>query len=236
MNTKDLDIVYFVKDTFMNEELRYSLRSVCANMPHKRVWIFGGRPMNIEPDVHVKVKQEGNTKWDRVRTMFRMAAENKEITDDFLLFNDDFFIMQPTDHIDPMYRSSLQDYIKVIEDNYMHKPTSYTKLLRSCDAELESLGVTRYAYELHIPFIFNKEKLLKIINNFPDQHCTRTFYGNLFGIGGEKRSDVKIFSDKPGFDYKTSQFLSTDDSVVNVNNDVWRYIRKQFPKKCEYER
>lgn len=236
MDTKDLDIVYFVKDAPSNEELRYSLRSVCTNMPHKRVWIFGGRPMNIEPDVHVKVKQDGNTKWDRVRTMFRMAAENKEITDNFLLFNDDFFIMQPTDHIDPMYRSSLQDYIKVIEDNYMHKPTSYTRLLRACDAELESMGATRYAYELHIPFIFNKEKLLKIINDFPNQHCTRTFYGNLFGIGGEKKSDVKIFSDKPRFDYKSSQFLSTDDPVVNVNNAVWRYIKRQFPKKCEYER
>lgn len=236
MNTKDLDVVYFVKDGVRNEELRFSIRSVCMNMPYKRIWIFGGCPQNIIPDVRIRVEQEGNTKWDKVRTMFRMAAENKDITDDFLLFNDDFFIMQPTDHIDPMYRSSLQDYIKVIEDNYMHKPTSYTKLLRACDAELEGMGATRYAYELHIPFIFNKEKLLKIINDFPDQHCTRTFYGNLFGIGGEKKSDVKIFSDKPGFDYKTSQFLSTDDSVVNVNNDVWRYIRKQFPKKCEYER
>ena len=42
MDTKDLDIVYFVKDTPTNEELRISLRSVAKNMPHKRVWVFGG--------------------------------------------------------------------------------------------------------------------------------------------------------------------------------------------------
>ena len=38
MNTKDLDIIYFVKDCFINEELRFSLRSVAKNLPHRKVW------------------------------------------------------------------------------------------------------------------------------------------------------------------------------------------------------
>ena len=235
LNTADLDIVYFVKEGFMNEELRYSIRSVARNMPHKRIWIFGGCPTSIVPDVRVMVHQEGKTKWDRVRNMFKMAAENKELTNNFILFNDDFFVMKPTDRIDPMYRSTLEDYIHVIESNFRNKMTPYSKILRECDNELESLGATRYAYELHIPFIFNKKKLLKIIEDFPDQHCTRTFYGNLYKIGGTKRSDVKVYNDRPPFDYKDQQFLSTDDPVVNINNNVWRYIKATFPKKSEYE-
>ena len=236
MYTGDLDIVYFVKEAPRNEELRYSLRSVAANMPHKRVWIFGGCPTNIAPDIYVKVNQEGDTKWDKVRAMFKMAAENKELTDNFILFNDDFYVMEPTDHLFPAYRGTLQEYIKVIEDNYRHQPTSYTRLLRECDKKLESLGKTKFAYELHTPFIFNKKKLLRVIEEFPDQHCTRTFYGNLYKIGGERRSDVKVFSDKPPFDFKATQFLSSDDTVVNVNNAVWRYLRKTFNKKSEFER
>lgn len=236
MQTKDLDIVYFVKDTPRNEELRYSLRSVCENMPHKRVWIFGGRPMGIEPDIHVKVEQEGKTKWDKVRSMFQMACLNKELTDDFILFNDDFFIMKPTDRIDTLYRSSLPDHINVIENSRWNRPSDYTRQLRRMDEHLKSLGLSDLSYELHTPFVFNKEKLLYLINKYPDMRCTRTFYGNFYNIGGERHSDVKIFSDKPNFDYKNSRFLSTDDPVVNINNDAWRYIRKQFPKKCEYER
>lgn len=236
MDTKDLDIVYFVKDAPSNEELRYSLRSMCANMPHKRVWIFGGRPANIEADIHVKVNQEGKTKWDKVRSMFEMACLNKELTDDFILFNDDFFIMQPTDKIEPLYRGSLADHIKVIEDACWHKPSDYTRQLRRMNEHLESMGLSTLSYELHIPFIFNKKQLLYLINKYPDMRCTRTFYGNFYNVGGKQHRDVKIFSDKPSFDYKTSRFLSTDDSVVNVNNNAWRYIRKQFPKKCEYER
>lgn len=211
------------------------MRSVEKNMPHKRVWIFGGCPPNIVPDVRIRVEQQGKTKWDRVRNMFKMACENKELTDNFILFNDDFFIMQPTDRIDPMYRGTLEEYATIIEKNFWNRQTSYTKILRECDAELERLGTTRFAYELHIPFIFNKERVLQIIRDYPNQHCTRTFYGNLYNIEGEKRSDVKVFNDRPAFDYKESQFLSTDDSVVNINNNVWRYIKKQFDKRSKWE-
>lgn len=235
MNTKDLDVVYFVKDGIRNEELRFSIRSVCMNMPYKRIWIFGGCPQNIVPDVRVRVEQEGNTKWDKVRTMYRMAAENKEITDDFILFNDDFFVMKPTDTIEPIYRCTLDEHIPMLENNFGNKPTPYSRLLRSCNEELKRSGKTQYSYELHTPFIFNKQKLLKILNEYPDQHCTRTFYGNFWNIGGEKTSDIKVFSDKPKFDFKSTRFLSTDDSVININNSVWRYIKKTLNKKSKYE-
>ena len=84
-------------------------------------------------------------------------------------------------------------------------------------------------------FIFNKHDLLKMIEEHPDWRSTRTMYGNLYTLGGERANDVKIFSSKTELDYKNLRFLSTDDSVVNVNNDIWRYIRGQFKTHCEYE-
>lgn len=235
METKDLDIVYFVKDSPSNEELRISLRSVTANMPHKRAWIFGGCPKNIVPDIRVRVKQEGKTKWDKVRKMFLTACQNKELTDDFILFNDDFFVMRPTNFIKPLYRCELPKHIQILEANFNNRPSEYSRLLRRAEKELESLGCSTFSYELHTPFIFNKEKMLKMLEEHPDWRCTRTMYGNLYNIGGEKSSDVKIFSSKTELDYKNLRFLSTDDPVINVNNDIWRYIRNQFKQKCEYE-
>lgn len=35
------DIVYFVKESESNEELRYSLRSL-KNFPRRKVWFYGG--------------------------------------------------------------------------------------------------------------------------------------------------------------------------------------------------
>lgn len=229
MKTKDMDIVYFIKDGTRNEEFRYSLRSVCENMPFNRVWVFGGCPTSIVPDVRIRVNQEGETKWDKVHSMFKLACENKELSDNFILFNDDFFIMKPTDEIKPYYRDTLENHVELLGKG------PYASMLSDISDELKSRGLTTYSYELHIPFVFNKKKLLKLLNDNPDLRCTRTMYGNTYKIGGEPRADVKIFSAKPAFDFKNSDMLSTDDPVININNDAWRWIQKQFPKKCKYE-
>ena len=229
MDTKNLDVVYFIKDGVRNEEFRYSLRSICENMPFNRVWVFGGCPTNIVPDVRIRVAQEGKTKWDRVHAMFKLACENKELSENFILFNDDFFIMKPTDKIETYHRGLLEDHVKVLGKG------PYATMLAGIDEELKRRKLSSYSYELHIPFIFNKKKLLKLLNDNPDLRCTRTMYGNTYKIGGERKSDVKIFSAKPEFDYKNSDMLSTDDSVINVNNDAWRWLKKQFPKKSKYE-
>ena len=229
METKNLDVVYFIKDGVRNEEFRYSLRSICDNMPFNRVWVFGGCPTNIIPDVRIRVDQEGKTKWDKVHAMFKLACENKELSDNFILFNDDFFIMKPIEKIEPYHRGLLEDHVKVLGKG------PYATMLAGIDKELKSRKLGTYSYELHIPFIFNKKKLLKLLNDNPDLRSTRTMYGNTYKIGGERKSDVKIFSATPTFDFKNSDMLSTDDPVINVNNDAWRWLKKQFPKKSKYE-
>lgn len=229
MNTASLDVVYFVKDGIHNDELRHSIRSVCKNMPYRRIWIFGGCPKNIVPDVRVRVEQEGETKWDKVHAMFKMAAENKEISDDFILMNDDFFIMKPITKIDTIHHGLLEDHVKVLGNG------PYRRMLEGIDAELKKRGKSTYSYELHTPFVYNKKKLLKLLKDNPDLRCTRTLYGNLYKIGGKRASDVKIFSSTPDFDYENTTFLSTDDPMVKPACDTWRYIMKQFPNQCKYE-
>lgn len=229
MDTSKLDVVYFVKDGRFNEELRYSIRSVCKNMPYHRIWVFGGCPKSIVPDVRVRVEQEGKTKWDKVHAMFKMAAENKEISDNFILMNDDFFIMKPITKIETIHRGLLEDHVQVLGNGL------YRRMLEGIDRELKNRGETTYSYELHTPFVYNKKKLLKLLNDNPNLRCTRTMYGNLYKIGGKRASDVKIFSSKPNFDYKNSTFLSTDDPMAKPNVDTWRFIMKQFPGRCKYE-
>ena len=230
METKDLDVVYFIKESEHNEEFRYSLRSICKNMQFKRVWVFGGCPRSIVPDVRIRVEQEGITKWDKVHAMFKLACENKELSDNFILFNDDFFIMKPTDKIETIHRGLLEDHVKVLGKG------EYADMLSGISDELKRRKLTTYSYELHTPFIFNKKKLLKLLNDNPDLRCTRTMYGNTYKIGGKRASDVKIFSSNPPFDYMNSDMLSTDDPVVNINNDAWRWIKNQFPNKSKYEK
>lgn len=234
MNSKNLDIVYFVKNAQTNSELRYSIRSVVKNMPYKRIWIFGGCPYGITPDIHVRAEQNGHSKWENVHEMYRLACANKELTDNFILFNDDFYIMKPMDKVEPLYRCTLEEHIAILEAKFK-KSNNYTRLLRNCRDELVKTRKNPLSYELHIPFIFNKKKLKALLDTYPTQHCTRTLYGNLYNIGGKQSDDIKVFTSNPSFDYKNVSLLSSDDGIDNVNNDVWRYIRTSFREKSKYE-
>ena len=87
------DIVYFVKESRENEELRYSLRTL-KNFHHRKVFFYGGCPDGLVPDQHIHVRQNQPTKWQKVQMMLKLACNNPHITANFWLFNDDFFVMQ----------------------------------------------------------------------------------------------------------------------------------------------
>lgn len=235
MNIEEYDIVYMVKDAIYNEELRYSLRSVEKNFPHNRVWFVGGKPMYFHPDRQVVINQKGKTKWDRVRMMFKAVADNDDITDNFVLFNDDFFVMKPVATLPPFEYGSLDDLCKRIERKNGGRPTQYTLKLRETESILKRGGYPTYNFELHVPIILNRRRLRKIIEAYPDTKGTRSLYGNTYLTTYSKlMKDVKIFDSKtiPKAD---SIFLSTED-VSFKKGKVGEYIRQQFPYKSKWEK
>lgn len=235
MELKDIDIVYFVKEAETNEELRYSLRSVDKNFPHRKVWIYGGLPAGIYPDKHVCIAQTGKTKWDRVQNMFRQVCLNNDITENFVLFNDDFFAMKPVTNLKPYCRGTIYEHIIKLERAFGDKPTEYSLQLRNAAKAMEDAGITCYSYELHLPMIFNRHKLLEVMGAFPDTHCTRTLYGNYCGLGGETIDDVKVYNTRQEFD-KDGTFLSTQDSVFSDGTEVFKHICDTFPQKSRFEK
>ena len=223
------DIVYFVKESESNEELRYSLRSL-KNFPHRKVWFYGGCPEGLNPDFHVPVKQDKDTKWKNVSMMLDMACNNPAITEEFWLFNDDFFIMEKIDKPKNYYRGDLYKRIVQLEDVYKGF-TAYSKLLRNCAKELESLGCTTKDFSLHIPIKINKEDMLTI-RKMTDFEGFRSLYGNYYNIATETMSDCKITS--LGKEYKSGCYLSTEDRAFK-DGIVGEQIRAKFTDKCEYE-
>ena len=223
------DIVYFVKDTSKNEELRYSLRSL-KNFPHKRVWFYGYCPHGFKPDKWIHIIQREDTKWQNVNKMLREACENPQITDNFWLFNDDFFIMEKVDEPTNYYNEDLYKRIVTIENKYKHI-TPYTQLIRDVCDELESMGCETKDYTLHVPMLINKHKMLELLN-ISDCIGFRSLYANYYKIGGKQMRDVKIVSKiKP---YRGGVYLSTDDN--SFKGLVGQQIRERFPDKCIYEK
>lgn len=223
-----LDIVYFVKDSINNEELRYSLRSL-RNFPHHKVWFYGGCPRGLRPDYHVAVKQNQKNKWENVSMMLRIACANDKITKKFWLFNDDFFIMEKISHPTNYYREDFYKRIVQLEDKY-NGMTSYSRMLRSTAQELETLGLPTKDYSLHIPMLIDREKALELFR-ITDCCGFRSLYGNYCQLANKSMGDCKITNKLKM--WQGGCYLSTDDEAFS--GAVGNQIKAIFTDKCEYE-
>ena len=234
-NQAKYDIVYFVKSDVFNEELRYSLRSVETNWPYFRVWFCGGCPDGINPDIMMRLNQQGLNKWEKVRNSIIKVCENNEITEDFWLFNDDFFVMKKRKaDFETQYNGRIIDYIERIKKKHHGSHSEYTvRLLKTIEA-LENADRGTLNYEVHKPMLINRQKALEVLDKFPEVGGFRSLYGNYWQIGGENRHDMKI-KELRTFDWEDWGFLSTADSSFR-EGDVGKYIRGKFNKISRFEK
>lgn len=219
-----MDIVYPVRPGQKNEELRYSLRSL-GNLPHGRVWIVGYqlpdwlRNVGIIPSI-----PEPRSRYRDTEAKLVEALIYAEVSDPFLLFNDDFYVMKPLRSIKVQHMGPLADKIR--------KPaSSYGKGITAALDQLKREGIEEpLSYELHTPFRIQKSKMLSVLEQRDgvDSYHYRTMYGNLHHIGGSYSEDVKVYRHTPFTEeQKQLPLLSTSDMTFRYH-PAGTYIRSVF--------
>ena len=226
------DIVYILKAGTQPDELRYSLRSVDNNLEHRKVWFYGDKPKGLVPDEYVKHIQAGGTKWDRVRSSLIEICKNDDITKQFWLFNDDFYVMRPVEKQFAYHRGLLHDHILDVEYRHGSAPTIYTRMLRACESQLRDAGYTTLDYAIHVPMLIDRSKMLDVLEMFPRCPMFRSLYGNVAGIGGDFYRDNKAMNDKDISDPDALFFSTSNKSFAGK---VQRQIAERFPDVCRYE-
>lgn len=236
--TGKYDIVYFVKDALVNEELRYSLRSVEKNWQYNQVWFYGGCPNGLKPDKYVRAPQLGFSKWEKVRSMLLAACKNDDITENFWLFNDDFFVLRPIgENMPPQYNGELMPYIERTERRNGGQTNDWSRRLRHLVQTLEGAGKGTLNYAVHKPMLINRQKMLEVLKKFPDEPMSRALYGNYWEIGGVSKHDMKIKVtqyQKLDVAIRTWEFISTSDESFREGN-VGEFLRNEFNEKSRFE-
>ncbi|MFJ7489678.1 hypothetical protein ACIQZB_00205 [Streptomyces sp. NPDC097727] len=230
----EYDLVVPVREGAANTQLRYALRSWAANLPHRRVWLIGYRPPWAVGVGHVPTRQTG-TKYANTTVAVRAAIDHPDITDRFMLCNDDFFVMKPQPAELPVYhRGPVRD----VEAYYATRGNgAYLRGLRETRDLLVGLGhPDPLSYELHVPLPVDKAGMLAALEagRHLDVLHKRTAYGVMAGIGGDYMADVKILRRGPRAFDTSAPFLSTmPDSFAHGH--VGLHIRRAFPEPCRYE-
>jgi hypothetical protein len=228
-----MDFVYICRDGD-NEELRYSIRSVINSFPEARVWVVGGKPKWYVGN-YIEVDQS-SLKYINAINNLNSLCDSKEISDDFILMNDDFFILKQIDKIEYLHGGLLSN--KIDRFKQLSRGSAYIKKLVETEKTLEQCGIQDpLDYELHVPMVMNKEKLKAIIE--ANQNCLwRSLYGNIFKVAGKETVDVKIYHSNANksISYKITNdsiYVSTDDITFN---ELWSTtLKRSFPHKSIYE-
>lgn len=224
------DIVYILRENIDPFELRYSLRSVEKNFPHNKVWFIGGKAEGFKPDGAIYHKQTGPTKWDQIKSSMWKAIECEDITSEFFLFNDDFFIMKPV-------KGKFVNFVdRELEDRIdeLHSSlgmSAYTRTLFKIQQELRALRLPEHNFEVHLPMLVDKQGMATALKRVSSPQM-RSAYGNVNVISYKQHDDVKVYDmESVPID---SDYLSTNDETFREGT-VGMFIRQSFPERSRFE-
>ena len=228
-----MDLVYICRDG-ENEELRYSIRSAVNNLPHDKIWVVGGKP-DWYTGNYIEVNQ-GRAKYTNARNSLKAICDSEEISESFILMNDDFYIINKVESVPYMYAGTLDDKIKQREDIF--NGNTYTTLLRKTLGYLYRKKINVVLdYELHVPMVMEKRKLNKVLKL---SGLWRSVYGNVFNVGGIKIRDVKVYDKKDKFYINSYDINNLELDYLSSNDDSFETIKslileERFPFKTTYE-
>lgn len=255
-----MDLVYFyrhIQPAELNgrhatEELRYSLRSMAQNFAELgEVHVFGGRAPWFSGHVHHypvrQAYQKHENTW-RVWRQIASAAAAGYLPDEFLIMNDDYFLMRPWVGPVPAYVSgTLSDWRAARAQS-----RNIADTIERTQVMVEALGgppaAAQLGYELHVPMRVHGPTLAAMWPRMDEwtrrgvitrRIAKRSAYGNLAGDRGAlvevMPADCKVI--KSGDPIPDGPWLSTSDEAFAYRNThvAGRMIRAAFPRRSRFE-
>lgn len=224
-----MHLVYIVRPG-QNEELRFSLRSVTANLPVSSLTIVGDAPGWVTGARRIPGNRH-STKPRNVLDNIRLAVNDPDTPDEIVIMNDDFFVLSPLTTIGLHHRGPLAEHITAVDRSWWR-----TSLERTA-AWLHGSGVTDpLSFELHIPFPVHTQGMRRVLDDLGDYAEDnppqwRTLYGNVAGLASTPHADLKL-ADRaktlpPG------PFMSTSDAGFYFG--AHRALTRAFPHPSPFE-
>ena len=221
-----MDILYYIGggSHYQNRELRYSLRALAKHCKDVgNVWIVGNRPHFLNNNIKYLWVEDSGAWWQNA---FRktMAAIEAGISKDFLLMNDDFYMLKDfTAAKYPHYHKG--DIGDCAQNKYQEVIVNTRRVLQDLNKPFKHYGV-------HCPMRINGEKYKQLKQFFDNQSefgavSARCLYGNLFCRGRQ-------VADNKGQEIKTSP-TGCFSSLDWAKDKVFEQLQELYPMRSPWE-
>lgn len=211
-----MDLVVPVKRE--TDELRYVLRSLEGM--YDNLIVVGHKPKWLRGATHIGLIDMGY-KYQNIANAIVRGLEC--VTGDFIIAEDDH-VKNSLGPLPCYDRGYLKDVV-----NWQRERFSGHYLAGMMEAY--KYFPNGKSYELHMPMVFNKNKLRYIFDTYkhPGAFQYRTFYGNHFRLNSKTVDDFKVRGDE---DYRSWEFISWDDIDFPK---IQPYLEARFPNPSRHE-
>ncbi len=211
-----MDAVYILGGGSLanDEEILYSARSLFLHMQDLRdVYVIGNYPKHLPGAIHYQMDDTDPAGWKNVFHKILKACSIENISDEFLLMNDDFFMNERFTGADfPFYTVK--------------------------GANGGPCG--QHSFQIHSPMRISKELFPKMPFDVNQNACKsfRSFYGNFYGAPANPIDDpiILVGENVPSFDEQTAtkKFFSCSNSAfLNVYFSDW--LKTKYSSACPLE-
>jgi len=226
-----IDVVYTVKkggSRSDDKELMYSLRSIEKHLKNYRnIYIIGHKPDFIQNVIHIPAEDQSPIPDTNILRKLYLACDNPDISDSFLFFNDDHYLLHDFDAptFPYYYCSTLKEYLKRrARDGYGTRCTNTMKYLQG-----QKLPTKHF--DIHYPIIYEKAKFKQCFERIPpiyNGYILKSIYANTLNINGVEIRDCK-YTNPPT---KKDICYSTHPKPTS---NVWKFLEERFPDKSKFE-
>ncbi len=214
MNIDYMDVVYLLDTRKQSKILPLSIKTL-KNIRHRNIFIVGKKPRGVEAEeIHFEDQQV--LPIENTREKLRAIIEDERVSDDFILMNDDFLILQEYEYIPYYHQGAIKEKAVIVND-YWRQPVK----------QLYKKFPQGKMFNVHFPIVYNKKKLARILNQA--KGSIRTYYCNYYNIKGEQTEDYKTYQKSDIKKYKDAPFLSTTDTVEHTRlRDLEKLVAKRL--------
>jgi hypothetical protein len=229
-------VIPYIRST--KDEIRYALRSVekFAQFGVGNIWIIGDLTPTFQNVKQVVVENIGNSREHKIFRKIARACRMDEVSDDFLMMNDDHFFLKPIESIPYWYSGTLEEIAA-----YRRYKDGYTKAIQNTHKYLRDRGLQTTHFDIHTPIVYNKKRFLELERLLDWEvaygYAIKSLYCNIHpAIKGEYLSDCKLKDDE-GVDqmYRKIQgrpvFSTGDLAFPNAG----KLLQELYPDKCKWE-
>lgn len=240
MGTNKVQILLPLAKQIHWDELRYAIRSWEKQLGSKlEIFTVGEVQPNFLKNRHPHLMASPSkiNRWASIAEALVKASEDPRLADEFILMNDDFYLMGSYDTDANFYEGSLADKIGSLNQSGYN---SYRESLKATEDILRKLTgkETLLNFETHTPMVLTATELQAaafVASNSSTPLQMRSLAANLSGpsrVWVELESDVKVRDSGPVLNEWPHLLLSSQD---NLFDRVEPLLKKAFPEPAKVE-